>query len=409
MVHIKMKIRRYTCKAAFILSFTAMIFAAESVSATTGCERDVETAEETNSQPELGNLIDALTSDTTGQSARRKALEKATASAPRSRMEMQLQDRARLVLAGMDIREQKYAAGRERLMPVSTESPVASQAGLLIAESWRQQGRIEESVQWLLRIGRHFPDDLNALQGLLHAAQSLEEGAHLPQAVTLYNEVTQKAMETVALFDALPRAPDARINAVVFAREHLSAGLRRRITTAMLREAPAFGEARQVHREVSREWQCLLLQQQQLEAKRESIQQYTSRLSRASVLASESLVALDQEIASLQAQLVSEDFSATQLAVRKRLVQARNERLHLQAQQDFIARTRDMLPESMAATEARLKVMTQSFAEIHGRTSQELSRVVDAALAEVSGAFRDAAGEGQQRLAEIKVQQAQSR
>jgi hypothetical protein len=401
-----MKIRISTCKAALILSLTAMFFADESLAAPLMCQRDAVITAHAKDEPDLSHLVAALSGKETDQSARLDALERAITTTPRSQAEMMLQDRARLYLAGMAIQQQQFEAAREMLKVVSTESPLAAQAGLLIAESWRLQGNNGESLQWLLRIGRRFSDDINALQGLLRAAASLEQTDHPSEAAALYAEVTGKAMDTVRYLESLPEDRQARVAAVLSHRHHMPTALRQQLTSIMIRETPEFGQTRQIHREVSQEWQCLMLQQQQLELQSERVHQYADRLAQASQLAEESMSTLNQEIALLQTQLVSQDFSAPQIAIRKRLAEARNEKIHLQAQQDFIARTRHLLPETLADTEEKLQVMTTSFAEIRALTSDDLYKAVEQALDQVTATFRNLAGDSQRRLAEVQMQQA---
>lgn len=400
-----MKIRISTCKAVLILSITAMFFADKALATALTCQRDTVITSQVTNEADFSGLIAALSGKPTDQSARIGILERALRTTPRSQAEMMLQDRARLYLAGMEIQQQQFEAARERLKVVSTESPVAAQAGLLIAESWRLQGNNQESLQWFLRIGRRFSDDINALQGLLRAAESLEKAGHPREAAALYSEVAGKAMNTVTYLESLPEDQEGRVTAVLSRHHKMPAALRRQLTSTMIRETPDFGQTRQVHGEVSREWQCLLLQQQQLEKQSERIHQYADRLARSSQLAEESMSALDQEVSLLQTQLVSQDFSAPQIAIRKRLAEARNEKIHLQAQQDFIARTRHLLPETLAGTEEKLQIMTSSFAEIRAATYDDLYEAVEQALDQVTATFRNLAGDSQRRLAEMQMQQ----
>jgi hypothetical protein len=324
---------------------------------------------------------------------------------PRSQAEMLLQDRARLYLAGVAIQQQKFDAARERLKLVSTESPVAAEAGLLIAESWQLQGNTAESLQWFLRVGRRFSDDMTALQGLHNAAETLEDSDQHRQAASLYNEVVKKATHVVTLLDNLPTDTAARTDAILFQGDPLPMALRRQLTSAMIRQTPKIGQTRQVHRESLREWECLLLQQQELEQQLDSIHQHSARLSRISQLAEAALSALEDEITVLETQLISQDFSADQLALRKRLSQARNEKARLEAEQAFISEVRTMLPDALASTEEKLQTMVSSFADIHAQSSAELHQAVALAITEVSARFRNLAGQSQRRLAELQMQQ----
>lgn len=383
-----------------------MLFTQQSGAAALSCERDIIETSSEQPAPDLSNLVAALSGKMTDQSARMYTLEDAIKTAPRTPAETLLQDRARLYLSAMDIREQHFDDARERLKLINTGSPVAAEAGLLIAESWRLEENHDEALKWFLRVGRHFSDDINALHGLLRAAESMQESGRPREAAALYNEVVDKALGTVKRLDSLPQDQDARVNAVFSRQQPMPSALRQKITSEMLRNTADLAQTRQVYRETSREWQCLLEQQQQLALQSERIHQHSDRLAQASTLVEELLAALETEISSLEQQLVREDFSASQLTIRKRLGQARNERTRLLAQRDFIARTRGMLPQALAATEQKLQAMTTSFSEIREQASQDLYNAADNAISTTAATFQNLAGESQRRLAEMQMQQA---
>ena len=369
------------------------------------CERDIAATSQTRPAHDFSGLIAALSGKVTDQSERIATLETALRMPPRSQAEMLLQDRARLYLAGAAIQQQKFDAARERLRLVSMESPLAADAGLLIAESWQLQGNTAESLQWLLRVGRRFADDITALQGLQDAAATLEEAGQYQQAATLYSEVVEKALQVAEKLENLPTDTVARTDAIVFQAGTMAPALRRQLTSEMIRQTPDVGRTRQVHRESLGEWKCLLLQQQQLEQNLESIRQHSVRLERISQLAAAALSELDNEIPHLEKKLISRDFSAEQLTLRKRLSQARNEKARLMAEQEFIAATRDTLPQALTATEEKLDTMVASFGEIQAQSALELHQAVALAVDAVSARFRNLAGQSQRRLAELQMQQ----
>ncbi len=384
-----------------------ILFTQESGAAALTCHRDITETSASAPTPDLGHLVAALSGKVTDQSARISTLEDAIKTPPRTPAEMLLQDRARLYLSATEIQQQKFDDARTRLRQINTGSPVAAEAGLLIAESWRLQESHDEALQWFLRVGRHFPDDINALHGLLRAAESLQENGRPREAAALYSEIVGNALNAAGLLESIPEDPEARV-AAVFSRPYpLPAALRRKITSEMLRETTDLTQTRQVYRESSQEWYCLLEKQQQLELQGERIRQHRDRLMEASTLVEESMAALESEIDSLEKQLVSQNFSAPQLAIRKKLGQARNEKIRLDAQRDFIARTREMLPQALATTEQKLAAMTASFSSIRDQASQDLYHAAQKAISTTTATFRNLAGDSQRRLAEIQMQQAQ--
>jgi|GEM_PF-2680657 len=400
------KIRIFSCQWLLFPLLMTMLFTQESSASAARCQRDITETSNKDPQADLSNLVAALSGKMTDQSARLNVLEDATKTPPRTPAEMLLQDRARLYLSAMEIRQQNFDDARERLKLINTGSPVAAEAGMLIAESWRMQGDSHESLRWFLRVGRHFSDDSNALHGLLRAAESMQESNHPREAAALYREVVDKALNTVNLLEALPADRDGIIEAVFSRRHPMSATLRQKITNEMIRETSNLSQTRQVYRETTREWHCLLQQQQQLELQSERIRQHSDRLTQASRLVDESMSALEAEIAALEKQLISKDFSAPQIAIRKRLGQARNEKIQLGAQRDFIDRTRGMLPQALATTEQKLQAMTTSFSEIREQASQDLYDAAEKAISTTAATFQNLAGESQRRLAEMQMQQA---
>jgi hypothetical protein len=399
------KIRIFSCQW-LLLPLLIMIFLNQEIAADSICHRDIKETSNKEPEPDLSNLVAALSGKMTDQSSRQSTLEDAIQSPPRTPAEMLLQDRARLYLSATEIRQRHFEDARARLKMISTNSPVAAEAGLLIAESWRLQENHDEALKWFLRVGRHFSDDINALHGLLRAAESMQESGSPREAAALYGEIVDKALNSVRLLESLPEDPAVRVEAV-FSHPHLMpAALRRKITSEMLRETADLAQTRQVYRESSQEWHCLLEQQQQLELQSERIRQHSDRLTQASMLVEESMAALEREIHSLEQELVSRDFSAPQLAIRKRLGQARNEKIRLSAQQDFIARTRSMLPQALTTTEQKLQTMTASFSEIRGQASQQLYDAAQKAISATAATFRNLAGDSQRRLAEMQMHQA---
>lgn len=400
------KIRRIPCQWLLFPLLMMLLFTQQSGAAVPSCERDIIEISSEQPAPDLSNLVAALSGKMTDQSVRINTLEDAIKTAPRTPAEMLLQDRARLYLSAMDIRQQHFDKARERLKLINTGSPVAAEAGLLIAESWRLEENHDEALKWFLRVGRHFSDDINALHGLLRAAESMQESGRPREAAALYNEVVDKALGTVKRLDSLPQDQDARVNAVFSRQQPMPSALRQKITSEMLRDTADLAQTRQVYRETSREWHCLLEQQQRLALQSERIHQHSDRLAQASTLVDESMAALETEISTLEKQMVSEDFSATQLAIRKRLGQARNERTRLLAQRDFIARTQGLLPQAISMTEQKLEAMTASFSEIRGQASQDLYDAAQKAIDATAATFRNLAGDSQRRLAEMQMQQA---
>ncbi|MFN3714355.1 MAG: tetratricopeptide repeat protein [Alcanivoracaceae bacterium] len=341
----------------------------------------------------------------TSESERIAALERALQTPPQHHSALLLHDRARLVLAGIEIDRQQYARARAQLVRITTDSPMAARAGLLVAESWRLQGDEETSLQWLLRVGRHFPDDINALQGLLAAAEHFDAASHPGKAIAVYEEVMEKSLQALNSLAALPADRDARIGTVIFRTQPMPAALRHSIASAMIRQSPSLGETRRVHRDAGKEWQCLLLQQQQIDNRHQQLRQHLSQLDQAIREADDTLGLLAAEMTAIEKRIVGNDFSADQIAMRQRLSQGRNDTLRLNAERQYLAQIRDTLPAALATTEARLDAMTALLAEIHDQSATELFSLTDAAINLVMAEFRNLAAESQRQAAEVLIRQ----
>jgi hypothetical protein len=349
----------------------------------------------------------ALTGTMTNESERITVLERALQTPPRQPSEVLLYDRARLVLAGLEIHRQHHDRARDHLIRITTDSPLAARAGLLIAESWRLQGDDDRSLQWLLRVGRHFPQDFSALQGLLSAAEHFDSRHHPGKAVAVYEEVLEKSLQALEALATLPEDRTARIGMVIYRSEPMPAALRHSITSAMIRQSPSLADTRRVHRDTGKEWQCLLIQQQHIDERRQQQRQQLGQLDQAISDADTSLIQLTEENQRLEKNIVSNDFSAPQLAVRQRLSQNRNDTLRLTAERDYLIQIRSTLPAALATTEARLETMTTLLADIHDQSAADLAEVMEGAIDQVTAAFRNLAAESQRQIAEVMIRQSQ--
>lgn len=385
---------------ALFLVLAVMPFSAKSVASQDQCGRT--SLQHQNDVDIPASLIAALAGEPEDEVQRIAILRDAIQIPPRNQADMAMQDRARLQLAAHAIRSNDFDTARDLLRQIGTSSPVAIDAGLLLAESWRLEGKPDQAIAWFMRVGRHFSDHARALEGMLEAAVTLEQTEQLGEAASLYSEIVQRATDIVATLQQLPTAPQARIDAVLSSQATVSPALRQQITHALLQNDRRAASTRKLQREAGRQWQCLLTQQQHLEERKAGIHSHQQSLKEAATVIKSALRELDDEIPILQSKIIAGDFSEAQIDFRRRLAAARNERARLVAEGKFIESIESVLPDALADTEARLTALTNSFASIHEKTSTEILKSLNYAIDDVEGTFRNLAGRSQHELSELK-------
>lgn len=310
--------------------------------------------------------------------------------------------RAHLVYAAQLLQRQDYAGARQHLKQIPIESTAAVPAALLLAESWRLQGEPQQAIDWFIRIARQYPYNLEALEGLLAAANALEQQNLGGHAAALYQAVTEQANHAAAAIVTLASGDNMTLDALISEQNLLPGDLQTQLVRRVL-TINDFDVLAAHHNSsaASSHGRCLLLQlhayQRQTEHTRQALEQAQSTLA----AIDQSLETLAARETMLSAALKADDYSASQLAIRQELRSISNQSRREQLQRQAIAANLEALPTLLAGMEKRLQAMA---AESRSRTSaidRLLADAVDDAAASLYVELVNTAAEAALRRAAL--------
>lgn len=154
------------------------------------------------------------------QGERRTRLEQFLANPPASpqALDRVALNRARLTLAADYLRESRFIETRQLLSAIELDSPIAVQASLLLAESFRLEGDHIKAGQWLLRTGQRYGADPEALASLLEEAAELRLQGEPHQAFALYNMVQNQILENARQVSSLRTEADRLVDRLLRTR-----------------------------------------------------------------------------------------------------------------------------------------------------------------------------------------------
>ena len=127
-------------------------------------------------------------------------------------------NRTRLTLAADYLQNARFLEARQLLSAVELDSPVAVQASLLLAESFRLEGDSLRSAQWLLRTGQRYGADPDALTSMLDRAHELHYQGEQRQAFALYNMVQSQILDNAEQVGSLRSEADLLIERLLRTR-----------------------------------------------------------------------------------------------------------------------------------------------------------------------------------------------
>ena len=378
--------------------------------------------------PFTDSAVAALGGELTDESESDRVLRKLITKKTASPAQQFLQDRARLLLAARALRDGDTPSARELLRAIERRSPVAVDAALLLAHSFRIEKNDAEALQWFLRIAHQYPEYPSALRGLLRAGDDLMMDDKTGMAHRLFNETSQNALRMLRHLAVLPIEPMARADHIFLtpmARKKMEKNggekqqgaatgdnllpdaLRQQLIRKMLEQANKTIELQQAEQQYRSQWHCLLQQRARFEQQRQHAVADMTRINTALQQSRQAQELLANEIADLDSRVISGDLSSGALSseqrqIRQRLTRARNQQTVLQAQHDFLQQTRAAMPAMLARTEKQLTLLTELYASLRDRTDDALQQDIDLAVKVLSDKFSNIAAESQWRLAELQ-------
>lgn len=311
-----------------------------------------------------------------------------------------LLNQLRLRLAAVQMKGGDMDQARETLRQIDTASPAALQASLLMAESYRLSGQPNAARDWFLRAAHHYPYRPVTLEGLISAAHD-EQQQNPGVAAALYSEIDKQSRYALGELDQLQHAGSVDPLDIIFP-SRLDDAVRKTVLrralrhpqhnlleqTGQLRESvSAMLTLQQRHKTLNRELNTLVQQLAQYQQQRIALQQQWERG--------------QQQVTALTEQLIPNDFSNEQMAIRQTLTRLRNQLTRQQSQLAFIEQSQQTLPAIARKLEQQLQSLNDTarlqLQSSHGAVTQ----VLDETLALYRTALTNLLAESQLQRSEL--------
>lgn len=320
-----------------------------------------------------------------------------------SAVEQALIDRMYIQLAASWLSELQTDKARELLRSIGVESPSAVTAALLLAESWRQDGEPDKAVQWFLRIAAQYPQNLDALKGLLAAAHAFADGEQPQLALTLYGRIEQQAGNAAELISDFSASNPNSIAAVLDKDNPLTDSLREQASQRLYRSThDTLFAADQVNQRSQHIRLCLAAliydYQQRITAAEHSIANLDSTLAAMDHAHQER----QARITSLQSRIRADEHSGEQLKLRRAVRALMNLDLREQAQQHALVQNRGRLPVLVRRTRERLTALLTFYQNAEQNSGEAVTDMLRDTLQALSADFRDLAGEAAMSKAQLQ-------
>ena len=292
-----------------------------------------------------------------------------------------MRDRARLRLAALYLRQARLEEGREQLRRIQAASPVAVTASLMMAESFRISGDTDAALQWYLRASEYFPYRPQTLWGLISAAHHLQQTGQDAFALALYNRTIEQAEGALAQLAALAgnNAPEILLSP--------DSPLSKPVRETLLQHALAHPRINLPQRSNALSNAALLLlqlntEQAHLAQALGEMDELLAHYQIHSAAEQARLQALAAQRHSLHNQLAPDDFSDTQLALRRQITLLDNEHRRVQAALTFLAQALAQAPTLQEALRSQshdaLQRVRQRLQQHHAAVDEVMTQTLSA-------------------------------
>lgn len=353
--------------------------------------------------PDSERLIDALTGSIEDRNQRLHILhDAAIADDHPSSTHAMLAQRALLAVAGEYLRAGELEHSRELLRSVPVESPVAVEASLLLADSWRMEEEPNKARDWYLRAGQRFPHELLALQGMLSAARALEHNAP-GAAAALYDRVQALAKKSA---DQLAGVPDGEqspgLGWLVSTDNDLPPALHHQLARRVLARGEESITSLGRHKARNRtDLRCVLQQAEKVQTARQTLHQRQREMAG-------TLAALEQKIGNRKARIGElrdrvepGNLGKEQVAIRKSLAATQNELKRLEGEALFLRQNMERLPVMLDRLTRRLNRLYNQYSQDNESLETTMDTLFSDALTSLHDDFMDVAGNSQEDKARL--------
>lgn len=353
----------------------------------------------------IDSAIAILSSNYDNEHARRNALFTQLETTPEnpSTAEQALVDRMYILLAASWMKEQQTDKARELLHVIGVDRPAAVTGALLLAESWRMDGEPDKAVQWFLRIAAQQPQNLDTLNGLLAAAHTLADSGQPQLALTLYRRVEQEAGAAATLVNEFIASNPVTIAALLDGNNALTESLRNQASQRLYRSThDTLLAADRANRHSQRVRLCLAALIADYQQRIAAVELSISNLDGTLAAMTRAHEQREARIASLKAQIRTDDNSDEQLKLRRTVRALMNQDLRQQAQHNALLQNRDRLPLLVEHTHRRLAALLAYYQTAEANSGEVVAGTLHATLEALAHDFSNVAGEAAQSQALIQ-------
>lgn len=369
------------------------------------CTSVISTTDPTPLNEEARTLLNALAGQPADEIRRMAILKNALSSTHDDTLSSSLTERARLIYAAWQISQGKFEGGRRILVAMPQESDLAAKAALLIAESWRLEGNNEKSLQWFLRISKHYAGNIDALSGLLSAGKDLEEEQRFNDAYSLYEHVIASATTSERLVADISTRREQGLDVLHTPVTGPAQQIQQQITQRMLMSSTlptSLARTDRAARQARQQLQCLLSRTRHYQIERNALLATLSEAEQNIAALDQMLVRQQADIDTLTSELIANDFSEKQLQLRRQLSQLRNQHAMDTATQEALRSNRDNLPRVIEKMDHQLATLSLYYQRAATNADSQLGELFQQSCLQLRQAFLNLAGDAALRSAELK-------
>jgi hypothetical protein len=348
-------------------------------------------------------LIDALTGKIKNREQRLDVMySAATAEGHTSFTGQFLAQRALLMVAGEYLSSGKFESSRTLLHDVPIDSPVAVDAALLLAESWRLSGDPTKARDWYLRAGQRFPHELMALKGMVSAAQAMETRSP-GAAAALYDRVHDLAQRNSSLLSSVQEDGAALgLEWLLSADKELPPTLHRQLVQRVLslgeQSVTTLGKRKARNESDLR---CIMTQARKVQSARDTVTTRQRKMS-ASLANLENQISIrESQVQDLKARIVPGNMDNNQISVRRTMVRKQNQIKRLRGEALFLRQNLERLPLMIDELSKRLDKLYQSYHSENKLLNNSVDKRLNEALNALNREFINTAAESQQNKARL--------
>lgn len=308
---------------------------------------------------------------------------------------------ARVVLAAEHLRAGRHESARQVLAQVDLASPVAVDAALLLAESYRLQGNDTQAQAWLMRVAQRYSSDPEALSGLLLSARDMSNAGKVREAWALYSLINDKVLRNVEQVSGMRDMQSELVDELLQTRLDESRSVTSQVIKSILHSPghEALSSMRQILA-ARRQLECLTREEESLkdEAWDESIQ-HANVTSFQTMLETEARIN-GHQLAALEKELQNAP-ERDRPAIEDEIAALKEQMDSLSLRLSDLKSKQEALPADSLSHQKKLEQRIAATQETVEQNKAAIRQELDKALAALQARYRELAAETQLARAEL--------